>query len=54
MSDNNVFKEILRCNYFVRTGLYDLVVSIGVAAVMGCAGGFYAINFIFRKTIDEM
>jgi hypothetical protein len=47
VSENKDFKEILRCNYFVRTGLYALVVSIGVAAVTGCADGLYAINLPF-------
>ena len=55
MSDNKVFKEILRCNYFVKTGLYAPVVSISVTAVTGCVEGFCAINLpFFRETIDEM
>jgi len=44
---NKVFKEILLCNYFVKTGLYAIVVSISMKAVTECANGFCAINLPF-------
>jgi hypothetical protein len=49
VSDNKVFKEILRCKYVVGTGLYALVVSTVVPGVTGCTDGFYAINLPFSR-----